>query len=139
MKRSAMSLVLLLSLTACQRADEPENASSTGTVNPALPPSAAKRTVAAKVTLDPSTFENCSPSKFATAKVSWDASASGAGIVDVKTAAADGAETLFATSAAIGSKVTGPWIGPGSIIVVRHHDTGAELGRVVAGSKPCGT
>lgn len=148
MKKIVLSLMLAAALTACQRADEPENATGPG-VAPApaaaqatAPTTAsveAKSTGVAKVTLEPSTFESCTPNKFISAKVGWDASASGVGIVDVKTVAADGSETLFATSGAVGSKETGPWIGPGSVIVVRNHDTGAELGRVTAGAKPCGS
>lgn len=143
MNKIVAPLLLLSMLTACsQRADEPENAASTGAPAATAPgANAAPASTAngAKVTFEPAAFESCTPNKFSVAKVSWDASASGAATVDVKTVAADGSETLFATTGAVGSKETGPWIGPGSVIIVRHHDTGAELGRGVAASKPCGT
>jgi len=137
-----------LALAACNRGDEPENrvaaAAPASEAGPAADANnggvvAAQQIGAAKVTFEPSEFEECAPPRFSSAVVRWDANAAGAKLVDVKTLNPDGSEGLFATGGPAGSKETGPWVGPKSIIVLRDHATGDEIGRGITGSKPCGS
>lgn len=148
MSKHFVLILSLLAVTACgQRPDEPENAAaktpapatSETAASPDPAPVEAPKPATAKVTFEPEMFEDCTPPKYVVATVSWDATASGVPNVDVKTVGADGSEGLFATGAPVGSKQTDAWVGPGSTIVVRNRETGEELGRGVAGSKPCGT
>ncbi|TZF91190.1 hypothetical protein [Cognatilysobacter lacus] len=138
-------LASMLVLTACgPRQPEPENSASTGAAASASAANAAGAAPAgtaskAKVSFEPATYENCTPPKLVVGTVKWDASASRSATVDVKALRADGAEDLFATEGPVGSKQTAEWLGPGSVIIVRDHETGTELGRGTAGSRPCGT
>lgn len=139
--RSVLPALLAVSLlVGCgPRGEEPENqaqgAPAPGSVAPAPPAPAAAAT--AKVWFVPAAMEDCSPPVGQIATIHWDASKSSAKIVDVKAIGADGVEGTFATSGPVGSKVTEAWMLPGSVVVVRDHDTGVELGRAVAQSRTC--
>lgn len=141
MRRILFSILILLLVSGCdQRPQEAENLPSTDRsdfTQENTPLHTASKTAAAKVWFEPATLENCTPPVSAVAMINWDATATGAKDVDIKLLGRDGLETLFATSKPIGSKESGHWMLPGSTIVLRDHDTGAELGRGIVGSEPC--
>ncbi|GAB2503031.1 hypothetical protein [Lysobacter humi (ex Lee et al. 2017)] len=144
MRKIALLATCILLAAGCQQAQEPENqpaptaaAASTGKGLEANAVVEAQQIGAAKVTFEPSVFEECAPPKFVVATISWDANPAGTKLVDVMMINADGTESLFATGGPNGSKQTGPWIGPKAVVVLRDHDSGEEVGRGIAGSKPC--
>ncbi|HEY4582383.1 MAG TPA: hypothetical protein VIG88_05900 [Lysobacter sp.] len=145
MKKLLAVTAVVLALSACQRPDEQENAR-----NAAASPSHSQADATTRaeptetetpgkvaVTFEPAEFEECAPVKPIVAKVSWDANAAGARLVDVMMVAPDGSESLFATTGPNGEKETGPWMSPGITFVFRDHDSKAQIGRVVAKGKPC--
>lgn len=152
MRYTFLCLLLIAFATGCGPREEPENRSEvasgagvaedrrseqeTSPTDTATPAAAVSR---ATVSFEPSAFEDCTPPKYVTAKITWDATASNVANVDVKTVGSDGTEGLFSTGAPVGSKESGPWMAPGSVIVLRDHETGEELARAVAAARPCGS
>ncbi len=98
---------------------------------PDLPATASTATLR----FDPAVLETCAPPQVGT--IHWDASKSKADIVDVKIVADDGSESLFATDGPVGSQTTKAWLRAGLLVIVRDHDTGAELGHSSVEAKPC--
>ncbi|MCB2080531.1 MAG: hypothetical protein KDE55_22910 [Novosphingobium sp.] len=137
------AVMILTVISACdQRPDEAENVANKdpGDFAAESAPShtaSNTATVNARIWFEPATLENCTPPVSAITMIKWDASATAAKFVDVKLLGRDGLETLFATSKPIGSKESGRWMFPGSTVVLRDHDSGAELGRGVVEAGPC--
>ena len=142
MRSSVLPSVLVLVLLAgCgPRPEERENqvtnptsgSAASGTKVPATRPAAT-----AKVWFLPAALEDCSPATKQVTTIHWDATKSGAKTVDVKVISDSQVETTFATSGLVGSKVSGPWMKPGSTIIVRDHMTGVELGRASVAATSC--
>ena len=136
-----LPILMFVALTGCgERPAMPDNA-STASAAPAasgptpLPPPPGPAT--ARVWFVPDALEDCTPPLDQVVTIHWDASKSSARSVDIKISGGDGTEGLFASGALTSSKPSGPWMRPGSLVLVRDHDTSVELGRAVAAAKPC--
>lgn len=143
MRKILFFILILPLLPSCgQRPQEVENIASTNPADFAAVAAPSHVTAAAvasnaRMWFEPAALENCTPPVGSKTAIKWDASASDAKKVDVKLLGLDGIETLFATGEPVGSKESGNWMLPNSVVVLRDHETGAELGRSAVASKPC--
>jgi len=132
-------MAMVIGLSGCGERPQPVNRPPQQVLAPEPPkivsfPDAPATAPTATVWVDP-VLEDCGSPQIAT--IHWDASKSSASTVDVKIFRDDGGENLFATSDPVGSEVTQAWMRPGLLVLVRDHETGAELGRKIVEAKPC--
>jgi hypothetical protein len=79
----------------------------------------------------------CSGKARTHATLFWNVKASGVDKVNVYLVGRDSKERRFASGSAVGGRVTGPWLHPGTTFVLRATNDGQELGRIVFGKKQC--
>jgi hypothetical protein len=86
--------------------------------------------------VDPPTLRVCDP--LTIAKVSWNAANAGIERVDIFVLGEDAHEKLFlAWREAAGSANTGPWVGHGSVFVLRDNVSKKQLAKFTVGSQSC--
>jgi len=121
----------VLSLAACN----PGNRAASGQTAPASTQASTPPTGSSTIWLDPAAVSSCGAGQIVT--VHWNAR----GLPNVRTVEVrplkDGKEGMFAKAGATGSKVTGAWMHPGVVIILRNGADESELGRATAGSVPC--
>jgi hypothetical protein len=81
----------------------------------------------AEFSIDPPAMRSCDPAK--AARLSWDATPSGAGTVKLFVVGEDGAEKLVTHKGARDSAETGAWAKAGTVFVLRDATTSQEVGR----------
>ena len=157
--RTALSVLVLVVLAACNRPSPPEAASApetapapAATTAPAAPAAApvAKR-AARRITPDEiaqieasgrtglwsEVMEVCAGAKPVRTTLTWNVKPSGAERVVVYVVDRKGVERNFGQGGPIGLKETGPWLRSGTVFKVRAAGTKEELGNLVIGEKQC--
>ena len=141
MKSPALYLALAcLALSACNPEAKPEPAAPAAeaaapiaAVELPTEPSPASPAVAV-----PGAMAACDPAAEATVKWNFDHLPSPPTLVDVLVGTGDADLKLFVTGPTRSEAVTGPWVRPGSIFVLRRNDGGEELARVTVQGPKCG-
>ena len=126
-------------LSACNRSATPVPLPSSDGVDSSAP--SAQRSSPQRIiqlSLEPKDLEACTPAKPQIALVKWQFPAGLQKTIEISPLGPDGNPSgLFATASRSGEKESGPWMIPGQAIVAIDKQNRQELGRVVAGSRPC--
>lgn len=139
-------LFLALALSACgpsEPASDTAADTSTAAADAAPPattePAAAPEPAAPTTGLwfEPAALSACGPTDNVV-KVNWDVSANpDVASVEIVITEPNSPEGMFAATVPKGSKDSGPWMHPGSTMVLRNAADGAELARATMESIPC--
>lgn len=143
MKSLYLPLALVcLTLSACNPEQQPaaSPAATTASAGSAVPTAAFPTEPSGDVpaVVVPGAMAACDPAAVVDVKWSFDHLPTPPKLVDVLVGSGDADLKLFVTGPTRSEAQTGPWVRPGSLFVLRNHDSGEELSRVTVQGPKCG-